>query len=114
MLTLTPNGLPAYDTLYQEGDNRVVYCYECGVFHVYYATVCVDINRRSLDVLANSLDAYYACYESTEDRFKRCIEVGTPCSTIRFVLSVEDLHLFSGMLRQAAKVYDERKQALSN
>jgi hypothetical protein len=44
----------------------------------------------------------------------RSVEIGTPCTSVRLLLSVNDLHSFGLMLRSACAVYDERYQAMNN
>ncbi|MEM9261226.1 MAG: hypothetical protein AAGA62_16420 [Bacteroidota bacterium] len=113
-MNLTPHGLPAYETFSQAGNNRVVYCYECQVFHVYYGTICIDMSRQSVETLANSLRAYLACYEGTVPPEERCIEIGTPYRSVRFLLSISDLRDFSQMLYDSYRSYDLKQQAMNN
>ncbi|MEL7159748.1 MAG: hypothetical protein AAFN92_03245 [Bacteroidota bacterium] len=113
-MTMSSNGTPAFNVLFEDGTDRVVYCYECRLFHVYYGTVSIDLARPSLDSLASSLEAYHACYEDTSLPDHRSVEISTPCSSIRFLLSVNDLFKFSSMLRKAGVIYDERYQATNN
>ncbi|MEM9529156.1 MAG: hypothetical protein AAGA31_21275 [Bacteroidota bacterium] len=113
-MELTPHGLPAYKTYSQAGTNRIVYCYECQVFHVYYGTICIDMGRQAVETLANSLRAYLACYEGSVPPNERCIEVGTPYRSVRFLFSVMDLSNFSKMLIDAYQAYDLQRQAMNN
>jgi hypothetical protein len=113
-MTLSSSGAPSFETLFENGTNRVIYCYECRLFHVYYGTISIDLIRSSLDSLASSLEAYHTCYEDTSMPDHRSVEIGTPCTSVRLLLSVNDLYSFGLMLRSACAVYDERYQAMNN
>ncbi|MEM1323205.1 MAG: DUF6686 family protein [Bacteroidota bacterium] len=97
-----------HEILYQDGDNKVLYCFECHSFHVYYGTMSFDISKCGIKSLAGHLKQLQYKYEGAIDSKSRCIEVDTPYPTIRLLLSIEDLQHLGGMLRHSYLIFEER------
>ncbi|MEM6964497.1 MAG: hypothetical protein AAF573_07020 [Bacteroidota bacterium] len=96
-----------YETLFNEGDNKVVFCHECNLFHVYFGTVSLDLVKNSIKGLLGRLQHHLELYEGGFPPNKRCIEIETPCVGIRLLLSINDIKRFQKMLKGGILAYEE-------
>lgn len=101
------NNKHPYETLFKDGDNKVVFCNECKIFHVFYGTTSLDLSKSAMDSLDYELLMYLDFYQNTVDSNRRCIEVETPYLCIRLLFSIHDIHRFRKMLQSAILTYEE-------
>lgn len=102
-----PNNNHPYETLFKDGDNKIVFCNECKIFHVFYGTTSLDLSKSAMDSLDYELLIYLDFFQDSVESTCRCIEVETPYLGIRLLLSVDDIHRFRKMLYSATLAYEE-------
>lgn len=89
------------EILFQDGDNKVIYCYDCQSFNIRYGTISINLLIPGLEILEDTLYQYLNKYDGKVHPDCRCIEVDTPYRGIRILLSISDIHKFGAMLRTA-------------
>ncbi|MEM9836991.1 MAG: DUF6686 family protein [Bacteroidota bacterium] len=104
----TNNHQESYAELRRYGTNKVVYCFECQLFHVYYENLSFDLTPKSIYSLQRSLEAYEEVYRDTVKSDCRCIEVGTPFRGFRMYMSISDLVELRLLLQEAYEVYTSK------
>ncbi len=97
-----------FEVLREAAGQKVVFCYECQLYHVHYGTIALDLSERGIQTLNITLGRYLAMYDGTIDPKRRCIEVETPCEGIRLLLSTHDLHAFKELLTDSVGEFEER------
>ncbi|MEM9917744.1 MAG: hypothetical protein AAF990_06590 [Bacteroidota bacterium] len=102
-----PENKHTFKMLCENGDDKVVYCCECQVFHVHYGTVGLDLSINAMQSLMQTLELFLDRFGGLADQECRCIEVGTPYRGIRLILSVSDLRIFGAMLQDAYAAYED-------
>ncbi|MEM1328762.1 MAG: hypothetical protein AAGI23_22590 [Bacteroidota bacterium] len=100
-----PNHEHSFTILYEEGDNKVIYCEECQAFHVYYGTFSLDASMSAMESLLYTLAVYLKNYEGRVHPKCRCIEIDTPFPKFRLLMSTDDLHCFGRVLGAAYKKF---------
>ncbi|MEL6639356.1 MAG: hypothetical protein AAFW73_04890 [Bacteroidota bacterium] len=104
-------GLPqSFEVLFQRYGQKVVYCYECQVYHIHYGTVSLDLTEAAIANLIQTFQSYYKFYRGNVSPEHRCIEVDTPIHGFRLLLSPTDLREFGTMLESAVARYQERER----
>ncbi|MEM8526995.1 MAG: hypothetical protein AAGG68_20315 [Bacteroidota bacterium] len=107
-MVFTPNHSHPFEVLYEDGDNKVIYCEECQAFHVYYGTISLDSTLSSLESLIYTLEFYLENYDGKVNPKCRCIEIDTPYHGFRLLLSTHDICQFGKMLGVACKKFREQ------
>ncbi|MEM9886269.1 MAG: DUF6686 family protein [Bacteroidota bacterium] len=97
------------NTLYEGHNGYVVYCSHCKAFHIAYGTVSFDQTESSLLSLMEVLNYNYHQYRNAFDPDCRCVQIITPFTGFRFLLSTNELLEFSEMLQQAFLVFEAER-----
>ncbi|MEL6658948.1 MAG: hypothetical protein AAFP77_20680 [Bacteroidota bacterium] len=97
-----------FEVLRQADGQKVVFCYECQLFHVHFGTISLDLSEMGMKMLTNTLVDYLGVYDGGIDPNKRCVEVETPCQGIRLLLSTTDLRTFSELLKGSLSELEQR------
>ncbi|MEM8907688.1 MAG: hypothetical protein AAGD05_07560 [Bacteroidota bacterium] len=105
-----PSFHQSFELLFKSEEAEVVYCYECRLFHVHYGTVVLDLSVVGMNVLIKRLHYYFDLYKDKINPKLRTIEVETPFSGIRLLLSVMDLKAFKEMLEKANLELEDRNR----
>ncbi len=104
-------GLPQpFEVLFDSHEHKVVYCYECQLFHIHYGTVAIDLTDRELPRMIQTFKSYHQFYRGNMCPNRRCIEVETPTQGFRLLLSLTDLQEFRNMLEVAKAKFNERER----
>ncbi|MEN0048876.1 MAG: hypothetical protein AAF806_17565 [Bacteroidota bacterium] len=102
-----PNHSHHFEILYEDGDNKVIYCEECQAFHIYYGTISLDSTMSSMESLIYTLAFYLDEYQGKINPKCRCIEIDTPYHGFRLLLSTSDISQFGEMLAKAYEKFQE-------
>ena len=105
-----PSDCHTHETLIDELDSKVIYCYCycCQIYRVYYGTVAIHLSDKGMDQLVDLLQQYLRSYEGIAPSAERTIEVNTPLPGFMLFLSINDLHYFSSTLRNAQSELHKR------
>ena len=97
-----------HETLIDEFDSKVIYCYCCQIYRVYYGTVAIHLSDKGMNQLVDLLQQYLRSYEGIAPLAERTIEVNTPLPGFMLFMSINDLHYFSSILRNAQSELHKR------
>ncbi|MEO1449430.1 MAG: DUF6686 family protein [Bacteroidota bacterium] len=95
-----------FNTLYVNGENKVVYCHKCQAFHVYFGIISFDIRRPGLEKLIAHLEEKFNVYQHRLASDRKIIRIDTPCRGLRLQLSIFDLEEMLEMLQYALEQYE--------
>lgn len=97
-----------YEMLYDQGDVKVVFCYECQLFHIHYRAIALDLKLKALREMVDALRLNMSFYRGVTNPEKRCIEVCTPSSILRLRLSMLDMQELLSILQGSEMILKQR------
>ena len=96
-----PNAKSPFETLCEEKELKIVYCYKCQAFHVTYGGIKLDLYKPALEQLILTLTEKKEYYETLDDGYVQTITVKTNSNGVSLLMDLLELEYFLKMLRKA-------------
>ncbi|MEO0639585.1 MAG: DUF6686 family protein [Bacteroidota bacterium] len=96
-----PNAKLPFETLCEEDELRIIYCYKCQAFHVSYGAIYLDLYKPAMEQLIHALEEKKAHYERLSNGYMQSIQVKTNCKGVSLLMNLFEVNYLLKMLRKA-------------
>ncbi|MEL6391694.1 MAG: DUF6686 family protein, partial [Bacteroidota bacterium] len=104
-----PSNSDTFDRLYQQDSDRVVYCHECGLFHLSFGNFSLDLEIEELQTFKDQLIAYHDFHLQSGAKMNQRFEIQLDTPGFRLYLSLTEIRALCHMLSQAGAAFERSR-----
>jgi len=98
----------SHETLFQDHNKMVAYCYKCKLYHIYLGNVALDLREGDLRDFIIKLHHFGSMYEGNIHPMERSIEIKRNNSGMRMICSLIEIQSYTKISENAIKEHHKR------